>query len=74
MTPEVLYYTRIICIIMAIFTLFAIVCYIFLPCIYAFYDNCLPDKDTLYCCLSNKITNATVVVPVENDESEYSAV
>lgn len=74
MTPEVLYYTRIICIIMAFIVLFAIVCYIFLPCIYAFYNNCLPNKDTLYYCFSNKTTNATVVVPVENDELTESPV
>ena len=74
MTPEVLYYARIICIIMSLIALFAIICYIFLPCIYAFYYNCLPDKDSICCCLSNKITNATVVVPVEDDELTESPV
>ena len=75
MTPEVLYYTRIICIIMAIFTLFAIICYIFLPCIYAFYNNCLPDKDTISCCcIYNKNTDSATVVPVEDDEFRESPV
>ena len=74
MTPEVLYYARIICIIMSLIALFAIICYIFLPCIYAFYNNCLPGKDTICCCLSNKITNATVVVPVEDGELTDSPV
>jgi hypothetical protein len=66
-TRTALYYTRIICIVLAFITLAAILYYIFLPCIHAFYDNCLPP--CIYCCncKNHYNTDSSTVVPVESD-------
>ena len=67
-TRAALYYTRIICIVAAIITLAAVLYYIFLPCIQAFTDNCLPP--CVGCCHCKSKSDSSTVVPVESDHDD----
>ena len=67
-TRTALYYTRIICIVTAIITLAAVLYYIFLPCIQAFTDNCLPP--CAGCCHCKSNSDSSTVVPVESDHDD----
>ena len=67
-TRTALYYTRIICIVAAIITLAAVLYYIFLPCIQAFTDNCLPP--CVGCCHCKRNSDSSTVVPVESDHDD----
>ena len=67
-TRAALYYTRIICIVTAIITLAAVLYYIFLPCIQAFTDNCLPP--CVGCCHCKSNSDSSTVVPVESDHDD----
>lgn len=70
-TRAALYYTRIICIVTAIITLAAVLYYIFLPCIQAFTDNCLPTKNPCVgCCHCKSNSDSSTVVPVESDHDD----
>ena len=69
-TRTALYYTRIICIVAAIITLAAVLYYIFLPCIQAFTDNCLPPCVGCCHCKSKSNSDSSTVVPVESDHDD----